>query len=100
MTMLFGSILATALVAQIQGGMIQGKVVDDQGKPVADAQVVFFAPRPLAGTGEPVEVATKTDAGGQFRFASPRLQRAVLPIVVLSAGLGHRESIAEQHTTA
>ncbi len=43
MTMLFGSILATAVVAQLQGGMIQGKVVDDQGKPVPDAPVVYSA---------------------------------------------------------
>ncbi len=77
MAMLFGSILATALVAQIQGGTIQGKVVDDQGKPVSDAQVVFYAPRPWGSSGEPAEVATKTDAGGQFRLASPRLKRAV-----------------------
>ncbi len=53
MTPLFGSILATALVAQIQGGTIQGKVVDDQRKPVPDVQVVYFVPRPLAGTREP-----------------------------------------------
>ena len=46
MTTLFGPILATALLAQIQGGTIQGRVVDDQGKPVAGAQVVFFAPPP------------------------------------------------------
>ncbi len=63
MTTLFASILAMALVAQIQGGTIQGKVVDDQGKPVADAQVVFFAARHFDGSGDPVEVQTKTDAG-------------------------------------
>ncbi len=76
MTTLFASILATALVAQIQGGTIQGKVVDDQGKPVADAQVVFFAARHFGGGGDPVEVQTKSDAGGQFRIAFPPLRRA------------------------
>ena len=77
MSTLFGSILATALAAQVQSGTIQGKVVDDQGKPVADARVVYFTPRPMVGTGEPVEVETKTDAGGHFLFVSSRLKRAV-----------------------
>ncbi len=75
MAMLFGPILATALMAQIQGGPLQGKVVDDQGKPVADAQVVFFVPPPLEGDVDPVEVRTKTDAAGQFRLTSPPLAR-------------------------
>ena len=35
MTTLLGPILAAALVAQIHGLELQGKVVDDQGKPVA-----------------------------------------------------------------
>ena len=77
MSTLFGSILATALAAQVQSGTIQGKVVDDQGKPVADARVVYFTPRPMVGTGEPVEVETKTDAGGHFLFVSSHLKRAV-----------------------
>ena len=34
MTTLFGPILAAALMAQIQGGPLEGTVVDDQGKPV------------------------------------------------------------------
>ena len=71
MTTLFSSLLATALVAQLQGGMIQGSVVDDRGKPVTDAQVVFFDARPRSGIGELVELATKTDAGGQFRLRLP-----------------------------
>ncbi len=76
MTTFFGSLLATALVTQLQGGMIQGKLVDDQGKPVPDVQVIYFIPRPLDGTKELEEVATKTDAGGQFRLASPLHKRA------------------------
>ena len=78
MTMLFGSILATALVAQLQGGMVQGKVVDDQGKPVPDVQVISFVPRPLTDTMEPQEVATKTDDGGRFRLAPPRPIRGTI----------------------
>ncbi len=76
MTMLFGPVLATALVAQIQGGMIQGKVVDDQGKPVADTQVVWYAVLPTGSSVEPAEVATKMDAAGQFQLALPSLSRA------------------------
>jgi hypothetical protein len=75
MTTLFGPILATALIAQMQRGTIQGKVVDDLGKPVADARVVFFAPPPPEGKVDPVEVRTNTDAAGQFRLAFPPLGR-------------------------
>ena len=49
MTMLFGSIVATALVAQLPGVTIQGKVVDEQGKPVAGARVVGYR-CPVAGS--------------------------------------------------
>ncbi len=73
---LFSSILMTALVAQLPGEMIQGKVVDDEGKPAADARVFYFAPRPWNGGGNLVEVATKTDATGRFRLAAPPRKRA------------------------
>ncbi len=53
---------------------IQGKVVDAQGKPAADAQVVGFTPRPWTGAGEPVEAETRTDAGGRFHLV-PRSAR-------------------------
>ena len=103
MTTLFGSILATALVAQFQGGTIQGKVVDDQGKPVADAQVVYFAPPGPGLAREPVEVGTKTDAGGQFRLASPPLGRTAWFLIWAyrpgsAIALGRSEY--ELHTTA
>ena len=78
MTTLFGSILAAALAAQLQGGTVQGKVVDDQGKPVANAQVDFFAPPPLEGKVDPVEVRTQTDAGGHLRLVSPPLGRTAM----------------------
>ncbi|MGC8641745.1 MAG: hypothetical protein ACP5XB_17905, partial [Isosphaeraceae bacterium] len=76
MTTLFASFLATVLVAQGQGGTVQGKVVDDQGKPVADAQVVCLTPRPWTGAGGSVELQTKTDAQGRFQLSPTRLQRA------------------------
>ncbi len=57
---------------------LAGRVVDDQGKPVADAQVFFFAPPPLEGKVDPVEVRTQTDAGGLFHLAYPPLGRVAL----------------------
>ncbi len=79
MTTLFGSILATALAAQLQVRTHQGNVVDEQGKPVADAQVVFSASRGWAGNGKPVELATRTDASGQFRLASEMFRHSTRP---------------------
>ena len=58
-----------------RGVTIEGTVVDDQGKPVADAQVLFFAPAPAGGKVESVEVRTKTDAAGRFRLTTPPLGR-------------------------
>ncbi len=75
MTTLFCSILATALVARLQGGAIQGKVVDDQGKLVADARVVYFAERLSNGVNDPVQVEARTDDAGQFQLAPPLSKR-------------------------
>jgi hypothetical protein len=88
--MLLGSVLASALIAQVQGGMLQGKVVDDQGKPVAKALVDFFAPAPTEGKVDPAEVQTRTDARGQFGLAYPSLGRASLNGVhVFASQPGH-----------
>jgi hypothetical protein len=73
MMTLFGPIVAAALMAQFQGGPLQGTVVDEQGKPVVDAQVVFHAPAPRENDGGPVEVRAKTDLEGRFRLTTPRL---------------------------
>ena len=70
---LFGPILATVLMAQFQGGTLQGTVVDDQGKPVDNAQVIFRASAPWTGDAEPVEVRGKTDDAGRFRLTTSRL---------------------------
>jgi hypothetical protein len=75
MTAIIGPILAMALVAQLQGDTIRGTVVDDQGKPVVGAQVVFFVPHPLDGNANPSEVRTNTNAAGQFRLATPLVGR-------------------------
>jgi hypothetical protein len=76
MTTLLGSFLAAVLVAQAQDGDLQGKVVDDQGKPVADALVVLFTPEPWIGVGESAELRTKTDGQGRFQLTPSRRQRA------------------------
>ena len=84
MALLFGSILATALVVQVQTGTIQGKVVDDQSKPLADVQVVFFTPRPWIGVGEPVSRepsrTPREDSGYRPRDCSARLTLGSGPI--------------------
>jgi Carboxypeptidase regulatory-like domain len=78
MTTFFGPILATALLGQLQGGPIQGTVVDEQRKPVAGASVVFFAPAPPEGNVDPVTVQTTTDAAGRFHLTSPPLGRQAM----------------------
>jgi hypothetical protein len=65
--------LAAAMMAQFQGGTLDGAVVDEEGKAVADVQVLFFAPAPWGGKVQPVEVRARTDAGGQFRLTVPPL---------------------------
>ena len=78
MTTLFGPILAAALISQFQGGVLQSTVVDDQGKPVAGAQVVFHGPTPMEHKTGPVEVRATTGAGGEFRLDVPAIRR--LPV--------------------
>jgi hypothetical protein len=66
-------LLAAAVFSQFQARAIQGSVTDEGGKPVADAEVLFFAPAPSRGKAQAVEVKTKTDAAGRFRLAVPSL---------------------------
>ena len=77
MTTLFGPILAAALFAQIQGATLEGKVVDEAGKPVVGAEVVFYAPPSWEGNVEPVVVQTTTGADGRYRLTTPPLGRGV-----------------------
>jgi hypothetical protein len=63
MMTLFGQLLAAVLLAQARADRsATGEVVDDQGKPVADAQVFFYAPPVVYGRGDPVELRTTSDA--------------------------------------
>lgn len=81
MSTLFGPILAAALISQFQGRTFEGTVVDDHGKPVAGAQVVFHAPAPWGTKMEPVEVRATTDAAGRFRLVIPSLRGCTFAVL-------------------
>jgi hypothetical protein len=79
MMMFFTSLAAVALLGQAQADRrASGEVVDDQGKPVADAQVVFYAPPVVYGTGDAVERQTKSDVQGKFSPSIPPLRRVMV----------------------
>ena len=60
MLALLTPIMTAALMSQFQGGPLKSEVVDDQGKPVEGAQVVFDAPAPWGSRVQPVEVRAMT----------------------------------------
>jgi hypothetical protein len=73
---LLAPILATLLLAQTSADrMVTGEVVDDQGKPIANAEVVLYSPPTGYGKGKSVEVRAKSDAKGKFSLVVPRLER-------------------------
>jgi hypothetical protein len=78
MSPLLGPILAVALLSQFSDGPLKGTVVDDAGKPVDGAQVVFHGPTPMESKIGPVEVRATTNAGGEFQLALPAIRR--LPV--------------------
>jgi hypothetical protein len=79
MMAIFGPLLASLLIAQTQADQPRtGEVVDGQGKPVADAEVVFYSPPVVYGKGDPVEVRTKTDTAGKFSLIVPPLKRVFM----------------------
>jgi hypothetical protein len=63
------AIMATPAVAQLQAARVQGTVVDAQGQPVPDAEVVLADP-----LGAVLQTST-TDAAGRFTFANVPLGR-------------------------
>jgi len=74
MTTLFGPILAAAVLAQFQGGPLEGKVVDDQGRPVDGAQIAFHLPVPWRNTVDSVDLRATTNRDGRFRMVLPSLR--------------------------
>ena len=74
MTTLFGSVLAAALMAQIQVGPFEGKVVDDQRRSVDGAQIAFHLPVPWGSKVEPADLRATTDRDGGFRIVLPSLR--------------------------
>ncbi len=69
-------LLAALLAAQEPArAPATGDVVDPQGKPIAAARVVLYAPPVGYGDGEPIEVSTMTDSRGAFSLTVPPLRR-------------------------
>ena len=87
-----GPILAAFALARSQPDkVLTGEVVDSNARPVADAQVVFYAP-PLAwGRENSAESRTRTDAEGRFRLKIPPFGRV---IVVGMSFLAYRPGLA------
>ncbi|MGP0062323.1 MAG: carboxypeptidase regulatory-like domain-containing protein [Isosphaeraceae bacterium] len=76
MLMLLSPLLAVMVFAQAQPARTTtGEVVDDQGKAVADAQVVLYAPPLVSGKEDTAEAQTRTDAKGQFDLKIPPFRR-------------------------
>jgi hypothetical protein len=68
--------MATALSAQAAPDRAAiGEVVDSQGKPVANAEVVLYSPPTVYGKGTSVEVRATSDAQGKFSLIVPRFER-------------------------
>ena len=84
MLSLFGPILVAVLAAAqtpaqaTPNRTTSREVVDGEGKPVADARVVLYAPPVAYLKGDPVEVDAKTNADGRFSLVIPPLNRAVI----------------------
>ncbi len=73
------SLFFLALIAQTNPARpMKGDVVDGEGKPIANARVVLYAPPVAYLKGDPVEVEAKTNADGQFSLVIPPLERAVM----------------------
>lgn len=79
MTPLLTPLLITLILAQTPAARpLTGEVVDGQGKPVADAQVVLYSPPTVYGQGDSVEVRATSDAQGKFSVNVPPLKRIVV----------------------
>jgi hypothetical protein len=67
MTTFYGVLIAAALLGQAQVDQpVTGEVVDDQGKPVAHAEVFLHLPPTSYGKGDSAELRATSDAQGKF----------------------------------
>ena len=68
MMTIYGLLIATAILGQVQvDQQATGEVVDNQGKPVANAEVVLYAPPTDYGKGTSVEVQATDDCARQVQ---------------------------------
>ena len=72
----YGVLVAAAFLGQVQVNQpATGEVVDDQGKPIANAEVVLYSPPTSYGKGTSVEVRAKSGTQGKFNLIVPRFER-------------------------
>jgi hypothetical protein len=71
MTAALGAVLALAIIVQAPRAVLDGTVVDDTGKLVAGAEVVFAANDGPTHLVETPDLRTQTDASGHFRLEFP-----------------------------
>ncbi len=76
--MLLSALLAAVLAQAQPDRTVSGTVVDDQGKPVAGARVVLYAPPLNWGKENTAESATTTDDQGRYRVKIPPLGRYIV----------------------
>lgn len=95
MLAILGPLIAALALAQAQPvKTATGEVVDDQGKPVADCQVIFYGP-PLAwGKENTVEVQTRTDGEGRFHLKLPPFGRVIANTINGMSFLAYRPDSA------
>lgn len=72
---LSGLVLATALCPALRAGVLFGTVKDEEGKPIAGAEVRVYGK----------DISTKTDAQGKFRIESKELLDGNMYSVTVSA---------------
>ena len=90
------SLLGPVLVAVLAAAQappdrtLSGEVVDGEGKPVADARVVFYVPPAGYLKGDPFEAQDRSDHDGKFSLAPPRLEtQALVGCNFLAYSRGH-----------
>ena len=101
-----GWLLSAVLLAQrVPENVVAGMVIDEQGKPIAGAQVVLYGPPTQNFKGNAIEGQSQSDGGGRFDFKAPPLDRIYtngvhvwafkdgLAVGAVQYRLGHQHSI-------